>query len=97
MELELYKLIMTPDENDLDFSFVEEIGWVNEKIFCVWISYCWIKEFIDGLKNIFGNNLFDDGGFNANLQDTCICIDLCEAVGYSVDLEKIFPKEKYKH
>ena len=97
MELELYKLIMTPNENDLDFSFAEEIGWINEKVFCVWVSYYWIKEFIDGLKNIFGNGLFDDGGFNANLQDTCICIDLCEAIGHIVDIEKIFPKEKYKH
>lgn len=97
MELELYKLIMTPDETCLEFSYVQELGWINEKVFCVWISYHWIKDFIDGLKYIFGNGLFDDGGFNANIQDDCICIDLCEAIGYAVDIEKIFPKEKYRH
>ena len=96
-ELKLYKLIITPDETDLEFSYIQELGWINEKQFCVWLSYHWIKEFIDGLKNIFGNNIFDDGGFSANIQETCVCIDLCEAVGHIVDIEKIFPKEKYQH
>lgn len=96
-ELELYKLIITPDETDTDVSYVQEVGWVNEKEFCVWVSYIWLREFIERLKEIFGDGLFDDGGFDANMQDDCVCIDLCEAVGYAVDIEEIFPKEKYRH
>lgn len=97
-ELKLYKLIMHPDEEFNDISYVDEFGWVNEKQFCVWISYVWIKEFIDGLKEIFGYGLFDDGTFNGNMQSFCICIDLCAALdGYDIDLERIFPKDKYEH
>ena len=37
-ELELYKLIMTPDEDDPDISYVDEFGWINDTEFCVWIN-----------------------------------------------------------
>lgn len=96
-ELELYKLIITPDETDIEVSYVQEFGWINEEEFIVWVSYLWLEEFIDRLKEIFGNGLFDEGGFNANMQEDCVCIDLCEALGYSVDIEEVFPKEKYQH
>lgn len=93
-ELELYKLIVTPDETDTELSYVQEFGWVSDSEFCVWISYWWLREFIVRLKDIFGREIFDDGGFNGNIQDDCVCIDLCEAVGHAVDIEEIFPKDK---
>lgn len=95
-ELELYKLIITPDPHNQNFSFVNEIGWVQDK-FLVWVYYLWLPEFINGLVQIFGYGIFDDGGFDGNLQDECICIDLCEALGNFVDLEDIFPKDEYQH
>ena len=37
-ELELYKLLMNPEEDDIDISYVDEFGWVNDTEFCVWIN-----------------------------------------------------------
>ena len=42
-ELELYKLIIRPDEEDDDFTYVDEFGWVKEH-FYVWIN-CFNKPF----------------------------------------------------
>jgi hypothetical protein len=96
-ELALYKLIMTPEPEDTDISYVQELGWINDKECCVWVSYLWIKEFIDRLKGIFGNGLFDDGGFMGNIQEDCICIDLCEALGSYIDIETVSPKNEFRH
>lgn len=96
-ELELYKLIIRPDEIDPDICYVQELGWINDNEFCVWIDYLVLDEFICNLKNIFGYGIFDDGGFNGNMQSDCICIDLCEAIGSFVDIEEVFPKDKYRH
>lgn len=95
-ELELYKLIMTPDESDKDILYVQEFGWVNDSEFLVWVSYIWMKEFIDQLTNIFGYEIFDDGGIDANVQCDCICIDLCEVIDDSI-IEVAFPKTKFEH
>ena len=97
-ELELYKLIMTPDSDDLDISYVDEFGWEHDGSFGVWVSKIWWDEFINGLSMIFGASLFDEGGFDAKIQEDCIYIDLAEILsGYSVNLENIFQKDKYKH
>lgn len=93
--LELYKLIMEGDS--CDFPYVEEFGWISTGEFCVWVSYLWLNDFMTDLKNIFGNGMFDDGGFDANMQEDGICIDLCEAVGDYLDIEEVFPKEKHQH
>lgn len=95
-ELELYKLIMTPDLEDLDLSYIDEMGWVDD-MFLVWVSYIWLSDFIEGLKGIFGYGLFDDGGFNANMQSDGVCIDLCEALGSYISIENVFSKDKYRH
>lgn len=96
-ELEFYKLIMTPDEQDLDFSYVIEFGWVGNKQFLVWVSFNWFKEFIEELTKIFGYGIFDDGNFNANIQSDTVCIDLNDVLKGYVDVEELFPKEKYQH
>lgn len=96
-ELELYKLIIRPDESDSDMCYVQELGWINDKQFCVWIDYLVLSEFICRLKDIFGYGIFDDCGFNGNMQSDCVCIDLCEAIESYVDIEAVFPKDKYKH
>lgn len=96
-ELELYKIIIRPDESDPDICYVQELGWINDKEFCVWIDYLVLDEFMCHLKNIFGYGMFDDGGFNANIQENCVCIDLCKAIGECVDMEAVFPKDKYEH
>lgn len=97
-ELELYKLLMTED-NEHETALAQEIRWAHtpegDKLL-VWINIIWIKEFIESLVKIFGNGIFDDGSFDGNFQEDCVCIDLEYAVGNCVDLEKIFPKDKYK-
>lgn len=94
--LELYKLCCT-DDNEYSDCFVDELGWISDTQFCVWVSYLYLKEFMEQLTKIFGNGIFDDGGFDANMQEGCVCIDLCEAIGCYIDVETVFPKDKYQH
>lgn len=89
-ELRLYKLI---EEIDL----VQERGWISTGEFCVWISWMEVYDFMSGLKDIFGYGLFDDGGFDANVQDECICISLSDALGGFLSLEDVFPVDEYQH
>lgn len=95
-EVELYKLCCT-DENEYSNYLVDELGWISDTEFCVWVSYLYLNEFVEYLTKIFGYGIFDDGGFNANMQTNGVCIDLCEAVGCCIDVETVFPKDKYKH
>ena len=91
-ELKIYKLLV-----DKEHGFAEEIGWINDEQLCVWLNYYDLEDFAVGLSRICGDGIFDDGGFNANLQDRYVCIDLCEVIGDCVNLKDIFPKEEYEH
>lgn len=97
MELALYKLIITPNPEDVTLSYVDEFGWINDRSFCVWIPYVWIQVFVEGLIEIFGYGLVEEGGFAANIQENCICINLSEALEDDLRLETVFPKDQYKH
>lgn len=96
---EIYEL--PPEVNRLKTlitRYANERGWVNEKQFCVWIYYEHVKGFMNEMAYIFGNGMFDDGAFSANMQQDGICIDLCEALeGYDFPFEKAFPKDEYQH
>ena len=92
--LKLYKLLATED-NEYETALADEIRWSADELL-VWISYLWIKEFIDEITEMFGYGIFDDGGFDGNFQSDCVCIDLERAIGGCIDLESIFPKDKYK-
>lgn len=97
-ELELYKLIMHPEEDDPDFQYVDEFGWINNDEFCVWISHRVWNDFMDQFKKIFGLEISDDGGIAAQIQEDDICFDLQAAVEpYGVNIEEVFPKNKYEH
>jgi len=89
-ELELYKLIN-------DEELVSEFGWCSDDSCCAWIDYRNLEEFMGKAIEIFGYGIFDDGGFNANMQGDGACIDLCEMIGSYMTVEDVFPKEKYKH
>ena len=95
--LELYKLVITPDEEDLDVSYVSEFGWVSDTEFLVWIDFIWFKEFMDRITEIFGYSIFDEANFNANIQSDSVCIDLQDVLYGYVNVEEVFPKDKYKH
>ena len=95
-ELELYKLCVNPDENNEDIQYVTEMGWECSE-FLVWVPYVWLNDFMKRLKEIFDNRLFDDGSFGGVFLEYGVCFDLCESVGFEVDIENIFPKDKYKH
>ena len=78
--------------------YANERGWINDSQFCVWIYYEHVKDFMNEFKYIFGNCVFDDGAFSANMQEDGVCIDLCEALeGYDFPFEKAFPKDEYAH
>lgn len=91
----LFKLITNP-EDDEDISYVSEFGWINDKKFIVWVNYVWVQDFMNALAEIFGKEIFDDGGFDANMQSDGIAFDLCEAVG-DLDVEAVFPKDVYRY
>ena len=95
-KLGLYKICCTSDDEEYPECLVEESRWIGDKKFCVWVSWFFIEDFIKELLRIFGYAIFDDGGFNVNIQADSVCIDLCEAVGHCIDLEEVFPKEKCK-
>lgn len=93
----LYKLLVTED-NEHKTALADKLGWVSDDKFYVWVSYVWLKEFIDSLKKMFGESLFDDGGFDGKFQDYGVCLDLEEILGgYDIDLKEIFPPDKYEH
>ena len=97
-ELGLYKLLINPEEDDIDISYVDDFGWVSNTEFYVWISLNWLNEFVKRLSDIFGYSLFDEGGIETKIFSDCVCIDLEEVIsGYGVDLEEIFPRSKYTH
>ena len=85
------------DKNVYEDVICDELGWINDEQFCVWIPYCYLQYFIENLCKIFGNCIFDDGGFNANIQEEQVCIDLCETIGHCIDIESVFPKDEFKH
>lgn len=89
-ELKLYKLLT---END----YVNEMGWVSNTEFYVWVSYFGFYDFLQGLKEIFGVGMFCND-IQAHIQEYTVCFDLCTIVdGNGMDLEEIFPKSEYKH
>lgn len=97
-ELELYKLITNPEKEYHDISYVDEFGWVSDTEFCVWINSLWFNDFLKGLNDIFGYSLFDEGGIEARIGSDYVCINLTDAIGgYGVDLERVFPKNEYRH
>ena len=97
-ELELYKLIMQPDEDDPDISCVDEFGWICGEEFCVWVNLLFFKDFMERFKEIFGSEVFDEGGIHAKIQEDCVCFALEDIMEwYGVELENVFPKDKYKH
>jgi hypothetical protein len=89
-ELELFKIV-TEDK------YVEELGWVSDTQFCVWIRYYDLDDFMKRMKDVFGHSLFDDGGFDSNMQYNGVCIDLCKMLEGYIDIEEVFSKEKYQH
>ena len=94
-ELRLYKLIESKPENER--SCVSEYGWVSDDEFIVWVYHFNVDSFIKELLDIFGSGLFDDEGFKAIVKDTYMCFDLCEILESYVDIEEIFPKDKYRY
>lgn len=95
-ELKIYKLIMNPDEDDSTISYVDEFSWINDCEFIVWINIVWFHEFIKQLREIFGETIFDEGGFEATIGPGYVCIDLVDVLrGYDVDFEEVFPKSKF--
>ena len=97
-ELELYRLIMNPDEDNTGISYVDEFGWVSDTEFFVWINSICFPDFLSRINDIFGYTLFDDGGIEARIGTDYVCINLEDfAWKYDIDLERIFPKDKYRH
>ena len=92
MEQKLFNFITNEDA-----SHVDEFGWVNDDNFFVWVDHMWLYDFVEGLKEIFGYGLFDDGGIEVNMQINCTCIDLCDLLGGYLDIKTVFPKDKYQH
>ena len=95
-EVALYKMLMLPNENDLEDTLVEEFGWVKDE-FCVWIRHSALDEFIQYFIREFGYCGLDSGGVDVRLQYECVVINLCELFGDDVDIELVFPKDKYEH
>lgn len=77
--------------------YVEEFGWASDYNLYVWVYYIYLDDFVKELTEIVGNGLFDDGGIKAVMQDNCLCIDVDELLGSYINVEEIFPKDKFQH
>ena len=96
-EIKLYKLLLTED-NEHETALADEIRWISKDKLLIWVPYLWINEFMTSIKEIFGEGMFDDGGFNGNFQRDCICIDLKEMLqDYNLNFESIFPVNEYSN
>lgn len=93
--LELYKIIK--EGGSYGNPYVSEFGWISSGEFCVWVDYYCLNDFMEKLKEIFGYGMFDDGGFDANMQIDGVCIVLNDVLNGYVDIEEVFPKDKYRH
>lgn len=87
------KLLALFTESD----YVDEFGWASNDTLYVWVFYIFLKDFVDELTEILGNGVFDEGGINANMQNDCLCIDVDELLGSYINVEEIFPKDKFQH
>lgn len=88
-ELELYKLVKAD---------VSEFGWVNDDKFLVWLYHFQLDNFIKDIIKIFDDGMFDEDSFEAHIQRDYITIDLaCLLSGEDIELERVFPKEEFKH
>lgn len=90
-EVALYKMIMLPEEDSL----VEDFGWVKDE-FCIWVRHSMLDEFIRYFIHEFGYCGLDNGGVDVRLQNAHVVINLCKLLG-DVDIELVFPKEKYRY
>lgn len=95
-EVALYKMLMLPNERDYEDILIEEFGWVKEE-FCIWIRHSMLDDFVQYFIHEFGYCGLYDGGIDVKLQDTYVVINLCELFDDNVNIESVFPKEKYAH
>lgn len=98
-QLQLYKLLCTKD-NSLNAVIIDELGWVDEDKFFVWVPYLFLEDFVKALKDTFSNNIFDDNSITARMLESSVCFDLTQVLEEFLDkedFEAIFPKDKYQH
>lgn len=88
METKLYKLIIESD-------YIECYKW-TQGMFLVWVRHIWWDNFIDELTRIFGNSLFDEGGFDAKIQEDYVCLDLVEILENYLNIEEVFPNDEIR-
>ena len=86
MKNELTKLIIESD-------YVECYKWVDD-MFLIWVRHIWWDNFIDELGQMFGNSLFDEGGFDAKIQEDYICLDLVDILGGYINIKEVFPYDE---
>jgi predicted aspartyl protease len=78
--LKLYKFI---NENNI------EIDWRGDEL-VIWVSFYDLKEFAEML----GRNFLSEGGYDVNLQNNCIALDIVPICEYfDIETTEIFAKE----
>ena len=95
-EVEFYKMIMLPEEDEPEYTLCEEFGWVHDE-FLVWISYDQLQDFIEYFIKMFGCCGLDCCDCKADLGVSYVVIDMCKLLGDTVDIESVFPKDRYQH
>lgn len=86
-ELDLFKLLTS--------DLVDELGWINDHQFCVWVKYANLEEFMHDLMKVTGSDTFVAGNIDANLQNYGICLVMQDVV--DINWIGIFPPSQYLH
>lgn len=95
-EFELYRAVISSMN-------VDECGWVSggsddgSDEFCIWVPYASVGNMMDVLKSVYGNNAFLAPGIAALAQADDLVLVLSDIEDADVDLEKIFPKDMFRH
>ena len=93
-EQKIFDIVTKPVKGE-DYRLVDSYRW-SDGNFYIWISTLFLEDFIDEIINIFGADVFDDGGCNANVQIGYVCFDLEDLLGGYIDIEEVFAEDKLK-
>lgn len=91
-EVEFYKMIMLPYEDQPDYLLCDDFKWIENEFF-VWIRHDRIEDFVDYFVTKFGKEYFDYKSTKADLTIDHVIINMTDLIGHAVDIESVFPKD----
>lgn len=77
---------------DVIIKYSEEFRWIDESTFCVWIPFCFFRDFMVMIKQLITIDPYNSE-CDAQIQSDCICIELTKNLFEEYEIEEMFPKD----